>query len=178
MKIKAPSNRPKTQRELGTSTKTRATQRRGEPQRGGKKNQKKDNTKLFIGIGAGAFCFMFMVCAAVASGGSDRAPVDENTTSSSKKSRFTLPVDVRRQIYADYIAGESKIEDNAQKETKTKNTSIDARQAGANVRAEVKRELQNLRIDLREKWQKKYPGVNSTFIKRVISEGIEKNWSL
>ncbi|MCM8526319.1 MAG: hypothetical protein NE327_07375 [Lentisphaeraceae bacterium] len=171
MKIKAPSNRPKTQREIGTSTKTRATQRRGEPQRG-KKNQKKDNTKLFIGIGVGAFFFVFMIIVAVNSGGSGPAPVSNTISSTSKKPRFNLPLDVRREIYRDYISGENKIEDRAQRKTTAD------RSAGADIRAEVDRQKQSLRIDIREKWQKKYPGVSSSFIKRVISEGIENNWSL
>lgn len=176
MKIKAPANRPKTQREINTGT--RATQRRtGSNAKGGKKVQKKDNTKLFIGIGVGVFFLLFIIIAAASGGNSGNTnSSSDNESVSSSKSKFNLPVDVRKQIYAEYIAGENKIEDAAQKQTS--GSSIDARQAGADVRAEVDRQKQSLRIDLREKWQKKYPGVNSTFIKRVIREGIDKNWSI
>ena len=172
MKIKAPSNRPKTQRDIGTSTRTRATQRRGEPKRGGKKNQKKDNTKLFIGIGVGAFFFLFIIIAAASGGGDNRSAGSQTANSTSSKKSFNLPIDVRKKIYAEYIAGENRIEDNAQSKTTAD------RSAGASIRTEVDRQKQSLRIELREKWQKKYPGVNSAFIKRVISEGIDKNWSI
>lgn len=170
MKIKAPSNRPKTQRDIGTS-RTRATQRRSEPQRGGKKKPKQDNTKLFIGIGVGAFFFIFIIIAA-ASGGSDNAPVNSVTSKTSSKPKFTLPIDIRRKIYAEYVAGENKIEDDAQSRTTAD------RSKGADIRGEVDRLKQSLRIDLREKWQQKHPGVTSSFIKSVISEGIKKNWGI
>lgn len=180
MKIKAPANRPKTQREIGSSTKSRATQRRGETSRGeagrnGKKVPKKDNTKLFIGIGVGAFFLLFVIIAAASSGGSSTVRDDSSSVTEAEK-KFNLPVDMRKQIYSEYIAGENKIEDQAQNQTQ--GSSIDARQAGANVRAEVDRLKQSLRIELREKWQKKYPEVNSSFIKRVIREGIDKNWGI
>ena len=169
MKIKAPSNRPKTQRDINTSTRTRATQRRGAPQRGGKKVQKQDNTKLFIGIGVGAFFLLFMIIA-IANSGDENTATDKDYSSAQKKKKFNLPIDVRRQIFADYVKGENKIEDDAQART-----SAD-RAKGADIRTEVDRLKQSLRVELRQKWQKKYEGVNSSFIKRVIAEGIEKNW--
>jgi len=170
MKIKAPSNRPKTQRDINTSTRTRATQRRGTAQRGGgKKAKKQDNTKVFIGVGVGAFFLLFIIIAAAAGGDSGEAPVDK-VTSSGKKKQFNLPMNIRRQIFADYVKGENKIEDDAQAKTTAD------RSKGADIRTEVERLKQSLRIELRQKWQKKYDGVNSSFIKRVINEGIEKNW--
>lgn len=171
MKIKAPTNRPKTQREINTSTKTRATQRRTAPQRtGGKKVQKQDNTKIFIGVGVGAFFLLFIIIAAASGGNSDRVDNNDSASSSSKKQQFNLPIDIRRQIYADYLARDNKIEDEAQSKINGD------RSAGADIRTEADRLKIAMRVDLREKWSKKYPGVNSSFIKRVISEGIDNGW--
>ena len=173
MKIKAPSNRPKTQRDINTSkrTKTRGTQRRSTPQRGGgKKVQKQDNTKIFIGVGVGVFFLLIIIIAAASGGDSNNQQNNKTAVTSTKKKQFNLPVDVRRKIFADYVAGENKIEDDAQNKTTAD------RSKGADIRAEVDRLKISLRVELRQKWQKKYAGVNSSFIKRVINEGISKNW--
>lgn len=157
-------------RRNSASSRTRKSSGRA-GRKGPKKNQKQDNTKLFIGLGVGAFFFLFIIIAA-ASGGSKS---QRSTQYVSKKKEYSLPISARKEIYRAY----SKIDDRLEDESQEKLSNLagdEARKQGSAIRAEKKRLLYNAKVDLVKKFKKKYQGLNSSYMKKIIDEGIDKSW--
>ncbi len=141
--------------------------------KGKKKPKKEDNTKLFIGLGVGGFFLLVILIAVIANGGDKAVPVAQNVNQDERK-EFSLPIDVRKQIFKEYILEEEKIE-NASRD-KTTALGADARKEGDSIRAEVNRQLYEVKKTLIEKWKKKYPEMPGNYMKTIVDEGSKKAW--
>lgn len=165
----------KTQKRAQTSSRSAKTGSSTKRARGPvKKNKKQDNTKLFIGIGVGVFFFLFIIIAAASSGGGDTKSVTYST-GSTKKTSYSLPVSDRKIIYRDYSAIDDKLQDEFQN-TLNNLPLEEARKQGSKLKAKKDRELYNAKVDLVRKYKKKYPGLTSSYMNKIVSEGIDKNW--
>ena len=159
---------------------TSSTRRGAEDDRkGGRKPKKQDNTKLIIGMCVGGFFLLILIIVAASSGGKKARYSNNNSgynTNSGNKSSFTVPINDRKKIFKEYLAGERKIE--AAASAKMDQLSGPAiRQEGPKIQAQKRTELGNLRVKLSEKYRKKYPKASGTFVKKIIDEGIDKGWS-
>ena len=151
---------------------TSSRNRSGNSKKRGLNKKKPDNTKLFIGLGVGAFFLIFLIIAA-ASGSGQR-----NTNKSQvaeKKSTYSLPLADRKEIYNEYSTIDDKLEDNAAAKISALQGE-ELRLKGKGVRSEKKRLLQNAKVDLIRKFKKKYPGFTSSYMNKIVDEGIDKSW--
>ncbi len=164
MKVKTSVNsRPKTQTNINAKTGSHQSK----TGKGKKKPKKEDNTKLFIGLGVGGFFLLIIIIAAIANGNKP-APVTQTVQEDTKK-EFNLPMDIRKQIFSEYIAQDDKIEDDATSGGGSKEEMMAKQTEKAGKKSALK-------IATLEKWKKKYPEMTMKFINSVISEGINKNW--
>ena len=191
MKVKAPSKRP-TRSNINTSTKStkrggRTTSRRrnrDDDDRGGrgrKPVKKQDNTKLFIGIGVGVFFLLIIIIAAANSGGSsnNNSSYSDNGGSTKKKVSL-LPLNVRKQIYREYIAEAEKYDQERAAAMDAIGSADERRKKGPQLVREQKTKENNLRVRLSDKYRKKYgkqyPNLASTFVRKIVSEGDKNSW--
>ena len=135
-----------------------------------KRKPKKDNSKLFIGLGIGAFVLIFVVIA-IASGGSSNAPEKIVKT----KKSYSLPKAARMEIYSEYIKIDDKLEDEFQN-TISSLPLEQARKQGVSLKHKKNQKLRNATIDLRKKCTVKYPGLTKSYFNKIIDEGIDKGW--
>ena len=135
------------------------------------KKKKQDNTKLFIGLGVGAFFLLFVIIAAATSGGSS----DNSGYSQTQKKSFSLPLSAKKAIYREYTKIDDKLEDQAADKISSLQGE-ELRAQGKRIRSEKKRLLQNAKVELITKYKKKYSGLTSSYVNKIINEGIDKNW--
>ena len=163
-----------TSRSATRSKSTSKTRRGGdETRRGGKKPKKQDNTKLFIGVGVGVFMFLIIIIAAASSGGEPSG--GSTTTAETKKSKFLLPLNVRKQIYSEYVAASIRFEDESRAELAALPDN-ERREKGPQVRRNKTTKENNFRVKLSSKYRKKYPKATGSFVKKIVDEGDDKNW--
>jgi hypothetical protein len=177
MKIKAPVEKAvgARDRSKGTKEKTavgrRTNTNAGRMSKNGK-NTKPDKTKLYIGIGVGVFFFLMIIIAA-ASSSSESNPASKYVAE--KEAKYSLPVADRMKIYAAYSKAFDEIEAKGQKEINSLGPES-SRDKGPQIRDNVLREQQNMRVELTAKFKKSYDGLTSTYFKKIVDEGIDKGW--
>ncbi|MCM8534899.1 MAG: hypothetical protein NE334_03060 [Lentisphaeraceae bacterium] len=137
-----------------------------------KKPKKQDNTKLFIGIGVGVFFLLIMIIGIANSGSSSS---NANYSTSKSEPSFSLPKATKVKIYKEYIKADNKLEDEASAKT-AELVGDEIREKGKSIRSEKNRKLQNVKVDMINKYKKKYEGFSSSYFKKIINEGIDKNW--
>lgn len=136
-----------------------------------KKPKKPDNTKLFIGIGVGVFFFLIMVIAVSSSSSSSNT----GYVNEKKGPSFSLPKSTCVKIYKEYVKEDDRLEDEASNKT-SQLVGDELREKGKSIRNEKVRKLQNVKVDLINKYKAKYEGFSSSYFNKIISDGIDKNW--
>ncbi|MCM8530550.1 MAG: hypothetical protein NE330_05250 [Lentisphaeraceae bacterium] len=164
-------NAPKKNKQGSPRTAAGSRTSRGSGRVTKKKPKKQDNTKLFIGIGVGVFFLLIMIIGIANSGSSSNA----NYSTSKSEPSFSLPKATRVKIYKEYIKADNKLEDEASAKT-AELVGDEIREKGKSIRSEKNRKLQNVKVDMINKYKKKYEGFGSSYFKKIVNEGIDKNW--